>query len=618
MKYIKKQFKILNVIIILSGCLLQIKAGNTSPDDTVIVKKLIEKSSAYRQINPDSALILANEAFEYAQQSKNIKYISLAMQSLGRSLIQQENFEKATDYFLKSIKIEEELGNQLRIADLSDDMGYIYYLMERFPTSLEYYTKALEIFENKADSTGIAKVLSHIGNLHNSRKYCETRTNEQQKTDHETAVSYYLKSLEICKKIKNEEGIVNLYLNLGNVYKKLNKTDIAYDYLQKALDYYIANNDPDGMSSVYFNLGLLYTLLKDYEKAIDCYQKCESISEEYNLKQGIQFLFAEMAHTYEQAGDCIKSKDYYIKYMTLRDSIYNSTKSKQIFELETKYQTEKKEKEILRLSLEKKRRNFYISLLSVILLFIIITAWYILLRSRQKRLLAEQAATIREQKIKELEQEKMLVATQSVLTGEETERRRLARDLHDGLGGMLSGIKLKLTNMKGNFILDENGKSDFDNALEMLDKSVHELRQVAHNMMPEALIKFGLKDALGDFCSALDNPKGTKLVFRFYGEHKRINQTVEIALYRIAQELINNSFKHSGSSEILVDLVQEEDRISLAVEDNGKGFDTTLLSEFKGIGLSSLKSRVAALNGNIDIHSQPGKGTEIRVEFSID
>jgi len=232
-------------------------------------------------------------------------------------------------------------------------------------------------------------------------------------------------------------------------------------------------------------------------------------------------------------------------------------------------------------------------------------------------MLAEQASIISKQKIKELEQERLLVATQSVLTGEEKERRRLARDLHDGLGGMLSGIKLKLTSMKGNFILDEKGKSDFENALEMLDNSVGELRQVAHNLMPEALMKFGLKEALGDLCSSLDNLKDVAFKFRFYGENKRLEQTIEIALYRIAQELINNALKHSGASVILVDLVQDDNRISLTIEDNGTGFDTNKIPEFKGMGLNSLKSRVNALNGVFDITSKPGSGTDVRVEFIL-
>ncbi|QQS52170.1 MAG: hypothetical protein IPM71_05400 [Bacteroidota bacterium] len=171
--------------------------------------------------------------------------------------------------------------------------------------------------------------------------------------------------------------------------------------------------------------------------------------------------------------------------------------------------------------------------------------------------------------------------------------------------------------MKGNFILDEKGKTDFGNALELLDKSVHELRQVAHNMMPEALIKFGLKDALTDFCTSLENLKEINIQFRFYGENQRMDQNIEIALYRIAQELVNYALKHSGASEVLIDLVQDKERINLTIEDNGKGFDIDKISEFKGMGLKSLKSRVNALNGVFDIMSIPGKGTEIKVEFGL-
>lgn len=613
---IKRTYLLFEIFLCFTG-LTGMGSNLFASVDTSNVRQLTDQASAFRNIYPDSAMAYSQKAFELAAKSNNQALLSVALQSLGKSYIQSENFEKATDCFLQALNIEENRRDKHRVADLSDDMGYIYYLLERFQTSLDYFNKSLDLFQNANDSIKTALVLRHIGKLHDSRKYCENRSEAEQKSDHETAVEFYLRSVEICQKIQDTEGLADSYLNLGNVYKKLAKTDLANEYLQKALLFYQEKNDIDGLNSVYYNLGLLYTYLKDYNKAIGYYKNCEAISKKHNQTQGIQFLYGEMAYTYDRAKNYKLAKDYYVKYMTLRDSVYNSEKSKQIFELETKYQTEKKEKEILKLSIDKKRRNFLISLLLTILVFMIITSWYILLRSRQKRLFAEQEALIKDQKIRELEQKRMLEATQSVLTGEEKERRRLARDLHDGLGGMLSGIKLKLTNMKGNFILDENGKSDFDKALEMLDGSVRELRQVAHNMMPEALIKFGLKDALDDFCSALDSPGGTKIKFRFYGEHQRIDQTLEIAIYRIAQELINNSLKHSAASEILIDLVQDNERISLTVEDNGKGFDIGKISEFKGLGLNSLKSRVNALNGIIDIMSGPGKGTEIKVEFSL-
>jgi signal transduction histidine kinase len=188
--------------------------------------------------------------------------------------------------------------------------------------------------------------------------------------------------------------------------------------------------------------------------------------------------------------------------------------------------------------------------------------------------------------------------------------------LHDGLGGLLSGIKLKLATMKRNFILDEIGKINFENALEMLDTSVHELRRVAHNMMPEALIKLGLKDAASDFCSEISHLT-IKIDFRFYGENKRIDQKIEISAFRIIQELVNNALKHSGASQIIVQIMQETKRLSVSVQDNGKGFDPKIIDTNKSVGLSSIKSRVFTHNGIIDINTEIGKGTEIQVEFGI-
>jgi two-component system NarL family sensor kinase len=612
-------FKKLSSISFLVILIAANRVGLGNPDsspDTTYIRQILTKASEYRNNYPDSALTFSEKALKLALSSKDEAFISLAYQAQGQSYIQTENFEKSTEALLKALRIEEKREDRRRMADLNDDMGYIYYLMERFQTSLDYYNKSLQFYESLNDSLGIAKLLSHIGSLHNSREFCETRTEEQRKIDSETALDFYLRSAAICKKKNIHEGLNSAYVNLGNIYKKLRQFEVSEEYLQKAMDYYQSTNNADGETNVYYNLARLYTITKKYNKAIECFGFCERISKEHNLMHGIQFLYGEMANTFEKSGRYKQAFEYYVKYMTIRDSIYNAGKSGQIFELETKYQTEKKEKDILQLSIDKKRRNFYIAVLGAVLVIIVLAAWFILIRSRQRRLLVEKEAQIKEQKIKELEQLRMLEATQSVLNGEEQERRRLARDLHDGLGGMLSGIKLKLTNMKGNFILDETGKADFDKALEMLDGSVRELRQVAHNMMPEALIKFGLKDALSDFCTALDNPIGINIKFKSYGEIHRVDQTIEIALYRVAQELINNAIKHSGASEILVDLVQDEERVSLTVEDNGRGFDINKITEFKGMGLNSLKSRMNALNGSFDIMSSEGKGTEVKVEFS--
>jgi signal transduction histidine kinase len=198
-----------------------------------------------------------------------------------------------------------------------------------------------------------------------------------------------------------------------------------------------------------------------------------------------------------------------------------------------------------------------------------------------------------------LENEKILLATQSILQGEEIERKRLAQDLHDGLGGLLSGTKLAFNNMKNNVVLPHESVNDFNQALVMLDTSIAELRRVAHNMMPEALMKLGLKDALSDFCTELNKGNPLHIIFQFYGQFKCLESNLEINVYRITQELINNAVKHSGATELVVQIMQEPTRLCLVVIDNGIGFDTTKTDNIKGVGLSSVKSRVDAFNGQM-------------------
>jgi signal transduction histidine kinase len=236
---------------------------------------------------------------------------------------------------------------------------------------------------------------------------------------------------------------------------------------------------------------------------------------------------------------------------------------------------------------------------------------------RQKQKLAKQENEIQKHKIKELENEKMLLATQSVLQGEETERKRLARDLHDGLGGLLSGAKIAFNNMKGNVMLDSENVGVFNHALGLLDTSITELRRVAHNMMPEALIKLGLQNALSDFCFELNKANPINIAFQFYGHFERIDANLEINAYRIIQELVNNAIKHSKAKELTVQMIQEKERLCFIVQDNGIGFDITLLDPTKGVGLTSVKSRVDSFNGQMEIHSEPNNGTEITVEFAI-
>jgi len=203
-----------------------------------------------------------------------------------------------------------------------------------------------------------------------------------------------------------------------------------------------------------------------------------------------------------------------------------------------------------------------------------------------------------------------------VLDGEVQERSRLARDLHDGLGSILAATKYNLADIQKVSTLEEAAVECYHKAMGLLDDSMHEMRRVAHHLMPESLQQHGLKRSTADFCNVIPHVK-----FTYYGDEARFDPKMEIMVYRIMHELVSNALKHAAASHILVQIVQEADRIALTVQDNGCGFDpasaSASASASAGMGLANIRTRVAAYNGTLLVDSQVGVGTEVNVELKI-
>lgn len=584
--------------------------------DTITVRNLLDKAEKLKYLSPDSSFNYITQAEKLSLRQGNQSFLSEVYQQKGDYFRGREEYDNATEQYLRALKIEDKQNNLSKIALLNDRLGMVYFTQEKFYKAMSYYNNALETYLKLNDSLHIATVYSHIGTNYNSREYCESRTVPQKRVDFNTAIEYYKKSENILKKLNDQKELGRVYISLASVYNKFQLPDTALDYLLKAMDFFRSQKDSVSIADANYTLGMTYRRLKQFQRSLDCFHQCIAFAKAHNYTEGIQYVYEAMAQTYEDAGDFKKSLSNYKTYMFLRDSTYSVEKSKHIFDLEAKYQSEKKENQILTLTVEKDRKQLMVYILIGTLIIIGLGGAFFLHHTRSRAIIAEQNNKINEQKITEMEKERQLIAAHAVLHGEETERTRLARDLHDGLGGLLSGLKLSLNNIKGNIFLTEDNVDQFNKALGLLDISMKELRRVAHNMMPEALSKFGLKEALQDFCSGIDNSK-TEVKLRFYGEESRIDQKIEISLYRIVQELINNALKHANATEIVVLIVQEPQRIHLTVQDNGRGFDPDMLKASKGAGLPNIRSRVESLNGVLDVYSKPDKGTEVSVEFKI-
>ena len=604
---------------VIDGLLTKrIESRTVQNQDSILVNKSLGKAAKFSEARNDSVLFYANLAISQAEKAGLISKISVALQKKGHYYEIKEDYKTANSCFINALKIEEKLNDEKRIADLNDELGGIYYFQEIFSKSLTYYEKALAIYQGLNDTLSVAKALSHVGSLYNSREYCEKRSTEQLQTDYETALDYYQRSLNLYEKKDFQEGIIHLWLCIGNVYRRMGKPEKALGYVQKALEYYRKTNNTESLAETLYTMGFVYNKLLKYDLALNCFTESKEIDIHYNYLDGIQFLYEAIAQTYDYLKDYKNARNYYIKYMTIRDSVYNNEKSRQIFELETKYQTEKKQNEIENLILVKQQRTLVIYILIASLIVVSMLSWMYFRNIRNKKIIADQKLEIKEQQLLELEKERQLVAAKSVLQGEEAERARLASDLHDGLGGLLSGVKLKLSFMKENAIITSENLAHFNHALDLLDASIAEMRRVAHNLMPETLMHYGLQTAINDFIKQVA-PEGLPLIkFNTFGDDLRFDKELEITVYRVTQELITNSVKHSNAKLIDIQLFTEKERICVQVNDNGIGFDPAKLDPSKkGSGLNTMRNRITAFNGQFEILSQPGKGTETTLEFLI-
>lgn len=202
-----------------------------------------------------------------------------------------------------------------------------------------------------------------------------------------------------------------------------------------------------------------------------------------------------------------------------------------------------------------------------------------------------------------------------MLDGEEKERERIAKELHDGLGGMLAGVKINFSGW-GSKTLSSEQREDFDKILHQLDKSVGELRGVARNLMPESLLKFGLETALKDLSEFYMNDD-LEIDLQTYTINAAIPLSMQLHIYRIVQELLSNAIKHSKATNILLQCSQNKKNFFITVEDNGVGFNPEDLRHKKGMGIHNVKNRVDYLKGKFDMNSQQGEGATVNIELKI-
>lgn len=602
----------------------------------------------------DSAFAYAHQLISLAKEIDHHESLSKAYFNLGTVYMNLYNLDSAFYYTRLAENEALKAKDSFLLVHCYSNFASQYRYQSDYETSLEYAIRGARIAESSSDSS-IIKIIPSLywgigAALKAQKQFLKAIEYDKKALEYtnymdeqryrillllEIADAYLkLERVEeagpyMALAVKENDLLDNIILDLqtyntqGFYFSKLRKHDLAIDAFLKSYKLSDSTKNNIQKAEVANNIALSYINLKQYSNALPFAEEGSALSVRFKQFRMAANSFAALKMIAAAVGNYELAYEYAEKHRMYSDSTTNEDTRKQIVSLEKKYETEKKERAIADLTIANTAKELAMASsnrwligggLSALLLLVILAALY--RNSKQKQLLATKENALHQEHIKFLQRQQQVVSLQSMVNGQETERTRIAKDLHDGLGGLFSTIKMYFSTLQHEQQYLHNNEL-FAKSYELIDTASEEVRRIAHNMMPEVLMKLGLVHALQDMCSNISAGKLLQVKLQSYGMEQRMNASTEIMLYRIVQELLNNIIKHADATKVIVQFNREADHLAVTVEDNGRGFNLQETDGNRHTGLETIKSRVNYLNGNISIDSEEEVGTTVLMEFLL-
>ncbi len=608
-----------------------------TPEDSGRIARYITAASRMVESNADSALVLLEEVRLLSEKYHYNAGIGKALLWQSAVFAGKQDMDQAWKAFNRGC-----VYNQLsthREKALSERYYHLFILYKyagKTDSALFVLQQSLPGVERMKDSLIIASTYNHIGSV------------LIDNNDPETAYHYLLKALSV----NNKTNVVLLtsYINLAYVHSKQKNPDSVYFYAQKAyagskelkykryersaslllLSYYLSKQDKqtaekytrnalqlmdtnsiDNQFRTYNELTVHYAAGRYYEDAARYGRKAmEYISPGMYLRKDVISLLSVMSGIEYELGNPDMAYRYLDYYHRFSDSLHFLERNKTIDRLEQQFRLAEKEKEITRKEnqllgqqLKIRNRNYWILIVcSGIIITLSLSGWLYMQQRNSKR------------KMRLLETQKELDEIKAMMQGEEKERSRMAKDLHDGVGGLLTVATQNLKAIsETNTSVVQN--TQFQSLSDIVHEASKEVRRTAHNLMPDILLRNSIGFAVQEFCTYIRQDTSLDISVQIRGNLDTFDEQFKLNVYRIVQELVQNVLKHAQANTVLIQLQYSKNIFAITVEDNGAGFNTN--QDYAGFGLSNIQNRVSAFGGQLSIDSEKGRGTSVYIEFPL-
>jgi len=499
----------------------------------------------------------------------------------------QNNADSAMFHNLRSVDLFRELGDEVHLGEALCGLGHSVKRTD-LPQAFVYFRQGLTMLEKRSAWTSLAPNYDNFGVVH------------ELNNDRDSALYYYRRSLAIKERLNDSIGIPYSLNKIAVALLPAGRFEEALALVQRGDTIRRAINDRLGLADQPVYFGDVYQAWGRYNEAIAMFLVGIARSEAVGFPYLRQYCFERLAECYEALGDHRAALSATKRATEVRDSIQGENTTRTILELKERFNAAEKDRAIAQLNEGAARRTLYIWLVLAALVLVVVGGSQ-LHQVRQRRLRSERDAAI----IRERE-----AGLKAVFEATEEERRRLARELHDGVGQQLGGIKHRLEQLR---LQGDTGT--VGETITIVDDTVREVRDLAHQLMPKALSRLGLVPAIQDLVDRSFRGTSIAATFEPFGVPDRLPADLATGLYRITQELLNNVLKHAQATQVEVQLLANRGHVVLIVQDNGRGIPAAPVGS--GIGLLNMADRARALNGTFALESSPDGGTVATVRVPL-
>lgn len=610
----------------------------TNPKDSVKVKAYSDLCWYYRSVSLDTAFIYGKRALDLAIKTNNKQGEAQAYNDLGILYYDISNFKTSIAYYNKTLNYRKSIQDSMGMAGVYNKLGIAYQRIFKMDSAIFYATNALKIYEAKHHVKYAAIIKNNIANIYQDLK------------QYNKALKSHLEVAEIYKNINDLNGLTYSYTNIGNAYLFLKDTIKALDFYSKGIEIAKNNNFKSELATLYNNLGSVYKGRNDFNNAIEAYNKSLNIRKKLNDNYGVASAAINIGGLQVESSSLYKAEEnlrlglnlskttgakelelvaygsllsffafkkntdsilhYQNLYNSLQDTIFSDKTTKQVAEIQEKYNAAEREKEILlqRADLAEKeldlnRKNT--QLIGLIVLVLVISTLGYLLYKQQK---IKNQQLLKEGELKEA---LIKIETQNKL---QEQRLRISRDLHDNIGAQLTFIISSIENLQYGFkIKNEKLTNKLTSISEFTKDTISELRDTIWAMNKSEITLEDLQTRVSNFIDKANSTSHSVLV-EFNIETSlladlKFTSVNGMNIYRIIQEAVNNAIKYAEAKSITVSINKVNQGVKIEITDDGKGFDLNSIKQ--GNGLNNMKKRAKDIGAELLVSSALGKGTTI-------